>query len=43
MTRAYYYKVRKVKGRVVREYVGRGKLAAFIADLDALERRTREA
>jgi hypothetical protein len=34
----YYYRVRRDNGRVVREYVGRGRRAEAIADLDALER-----
>jgi hypothetical protein len=39
--RGYYYRVRKVDGRVVREYVGRGRLAELIAESDADERRER--
>jgi hypothetical protein len=41
--RGYYYRVRKVNGRVVREYVGAGKVAEMAAQLDALERHQREA
>ena len=41
--RGYYYRVRKVNGRVVREYVGRGPLAELIAEADADRRREREA
>src|SRR5262245_29057656 len=39
--RGYYYRVRKVNGRVVREYVGRGQLGALVAQMDALERERR--
>jgi hypothetical protein len=41
--RGYYYRVRKVQGRVVREYVGTGRVADLVAQLDALERQEREA
>jgi hypothetical protein len=41
--RGYYYRVRKVGGRVVREYVGTGRVAELAAQLDAIERETREA
>ena len=40
--RGYYYRVRKVAGRVVREYVGTGHVAALAAQMDALERERRE-
>jgi hypothetical protein len=40
--RGYYYRVRKVGGRVVREYVGTGRVAEVAAQLDALERARRE-
>jgi hypothetical protein len=40
--RGYYYRVRKVKGRVVREYVGCGLVAALVAELDDQERTARE-
>jgi hypothetical protein len=39
--RGYYYRVRRVNGRVVREYVGSGKLAELIAKLDEAERAER--
>jgi hypothetical protein len=39
--RGYYYRVRKVNGRVVREYVGTGEVARLAAQLDALEREQR--
>src|SRR5262249_11380198 len=41
--RGYYYRVRKVQGRVVREYVGTGRVAALVAQMDALERQERDA
>src|SRR5262245_7488089 len=41
--RGFYYRVRKVNGRVVREYVGRGPVAELVAQMDALERKQREA
>src|SRR5262245_45941618 len=40
--RGYYYRVRKVGGRVVREYIGRGPAAELIAELDAFERAEKE-
>jgi hypothetical protein len=40
--RGYYYRVRKVNGRVVREYVGGGPLAELAAQTDALLRQERE-
>ena len=39
--RGYYYRVRKVNGRVVREYVGAGEVAELVAQMDALEREQR--
>jgi len=36
--RGYYYRVRRENGRVVREYVGRGRVAELMAKLDALDR-----
>jgi hypothetical protein len=41
--RGYYYRSRKVNGRVVREYVGAGRAAQLAAQLDASEREEREA
>jgi hypothetical protein len=40
--RGYYYRVRKVNGRVVREYVGVGEVAQLVAQMDALEREQRQ-
>ncbi|HKA55973.1 MAG TPA: hypothetical protein VKJ47_20165 [Candidatus Binatia bacterium] len=39
--RGYYYRVRKVNGRVVREYVGAGEVVELVAQMDALEREQR--
>jgi len=39
--RGYYYRVRRENGRVVRQYVGRGRPAEVMAKLDALERVTK--
>ncbi len=36
----YYYRARKVNGRVVKEYVGTGDLADALAGLDALDRQS---
>jgi hypothetical protein len=38
----YYYRARKVNGRVVRQYVGRGEAAEIVAAADAEEREERE-
>jgi hypothetical protein len=40
--RGYYYRARKVAGRVVREYVGAGRVAELPAQLDAIERQERQ-
>ena len=40
--RGYYYRARKVAGRVVREYVGAGRMAELAAQLDAIERQERQ-
>jgi hypothetical protein len=41
--RGYYYRVRKVNGQVVREYVGVGRVAQLAAHQDELKRSQREA
>ena len=38
----YYYRSRKVGGRVVRQYIGTGEVAELVAQTDALERERRE-
>jgi hypothetical protein len=38
----YYTRSHKVNGRVVREYVGTGRGAELVAQLDAIERERRE-
>jgi hypothetical protein len=40
-SRGYYYRSRKVNGRVVREYVGCGRVAELAAQLDTLKREQR--
>jgi hypothetical protein len=41
-SQSYYYRSRRVNGRVVKEYVGSGDLARSIAALEALERQKGE-
>ncbi len=40
--RGYYYRVRKRSGRVVREYIGTGRLAELAAKADSLEQARRK-
>jgi hypothetical protein len=40
--RGYYYRVRKVRGRVKREYIGKGPVAELVARQDAVEREIRQ-
>ena len=37
----YYTRSRKVNGRVVREYLGTGRVAELVAQMDALDRERR--
>jgi hypothetical protein len=39
----YYTRSKKVNGRVVREYIGTGRIAELVAQTDALERQQRVA
>jgi len=39
--RGYFYSARKINGRVVRSYVGSGKVAELAAELDVIERESR--
>jgi hypothetical protein len=41
--RGYYYQVRKVDGRVVRQYVGKGEIGELAARVDAFLRTERQA
>lgn len=41
--RGYYYEARKVDGRVVRKYIGKGRLAELCAQIDDLERENRQS
>ena len=38
----YYTRSRKIDGRVIREYIGTGKIAQLAAELDRLERQRHE-
>jgi hypothetical protein len=39
--RVYYYRSRRVSGRVVKEYAGCGRVATLAAELDGLDRDER--
>jgi hypothetical protein len=39
----YYTRSKKVNGRVVREYVGTGRIAQLASQLDAIEREQRQS
>jgi flagellar biosynthesis/type III secretory pathway chaperone len=38
----YYTRSKRVNGRVVREYIGKGRIAMLVAQLDELDREKRE-
>jgi hypothetical protein len=38
----YYTRSKKVNGRVVREYIGTGRVAELAAEIDALQREERQ-
>jgi hypothetical protein len=40
--RGYYYSARKVNGRVVRDYIGKGAIAQLAAQMDAVRQQERE-
>ena len=40
---SYYYRKRRIGGRVVSEYVGQGEVASLVAQLDAIERTQQQA
>ncbi|HJZ54029.1 MAG TPA: hypothetical protein VKE74_03695 [Gemmataceae bacterium] len=41
--RSYYYTAERIGGRVVKSYVGTGRVAELAAQLDAINRQEREA
>jgi hypothetical protein len=41
--RGYYYRVRKDRGKVVREYYGKGEVAELAAQVFAIDRAERKA
>lgn len=41
--RGYYYRSKKVNGKVQREYHGKGHLAELLAQMDEIERQQRQA
>ena len=38
----YYYRAKKVNGRVVKQYIGSGEVAGAMAGLESLDRERRE-